>query len=55
MNLEFAAVDLLQTLDDEIVFLEINPNGRWLWIEEQTGMDISKDIGLHLAYARTLS
>ena len=49
MNLEFAAVDLLQTSRDEIVFLEVNPNGRWLWIQQQTGMDISKDIALHLA------
>ncbi|HZA70249.1 MAG TPA: hypothetical protein VE548_11175 [Nitrososphaeraceae archaeon] len=48
MNLEFGAVDLIQSPDDEMVFLEINPNGRWWWIQELTGMAISKDIAQYL-------
>ena len=50
MNLEFGAVDLIRTPNDEYVFLEVNPNGRWWWIQELTGMNIAKDIALHLSH-----
>ncbi|MFZ0184672.1 MAG: hypothetical protein WAL88_07555 [Nitrosotalea sp.] len=49
MNLEFGAADLIRTPDDDFIFLEINPNGRWWWIQELTGMNIAKDIANHLA------
>lgn len=49
MKLEFGAADLIRTPDDEYVFLEINPNGRWWWIQELTGMNIAKDIAQHLS------
>jgi glutathione synthase/RimK-type ligase-like ATP-grasp enzyme len=49
MNLEFGAADFIRTPDDEYVFLEINPNGRWWWIQELTGMNIARDIALHLS------
>ena len=49
MNLEFGAADFIRTPDDEYVFLEINPNGRWWWIQELTGMNIAKNIALHLS------
>ena len=49
MNLEFGAADFIRTPDDEYVFLEINPNGRWWWIQELTGMNIAKDIATHLS------
>jgi glutathione synthase/RimK-type ligase-like ATP-grasp enzyme len=32
------------TPDDDYIFIEINPNGQWLWIEQLTGMPISKSI-----------
>jgi glutathione synthase/RimK-type ligase-like ATP-grasp enzyme len=48
MRLEFGAIDLIQTPDNEIFFLEVNPNGRWWWIEELTGMTIAKDIAHYL-------
>lgn len=51
MKLEFGAADLIRTPDDEYVFLEINPNGRWWWIQELTGMNIAKDIAHHLSMA----
>ena len=51
MKLEFGAADLIRTPDDEYVFLEINPNGRWWWIQELTGMSIAKDIAHHLSMA----
>lgn len=49
MKLEFGAVDIIRTPNDEYVFLEINPNGRWWWIQELTQMNIAKDIALHLS------
>jgi glutathione synthase/RimK-type ligase-like ATP-grasp enzyme len=43
LNLNFAAIDMV--LDKEkIYFLEINPNGQWVWIERETGLPISKAI-----------
>lgn len=49
MNLEFGAADLIRTPTDEFVFLEINPNGRWWWIQELTGMNIAQDIAKNLS------
>jgi len=43
-NLSFGAIDLVQTLDNKYYFLEINPNGQWAWIENQTGEPITQKI-----------
>ncbi len=48
-QLEFGVFDLIRTPNDEFVFLEVNPNGKWLWIEDLTGMNISKDIAKYLS------
>ncbi len=40
MGLNFGALDLIKTPDGEYFFLEINPNGQWLWIEELTGQPL---------------
>lgn len=42
---------LKEIQDDEAnyVFLECNPNGQWLWIEDETGMNISETIAEILA------
>lgn len=34
LGLRFAAIDLVHTVSDEYVFLEVNPGGQWLWIED---------------------
>jgi hypothetical protein len=34
LGLAFGAIDLILTLDGEYVFLEINPNGQWAWIQQ---------------------
>jgi len=34
MGLAFGAIDLILTPDGEYVFLEINPNGQWAWIQQ---------------------
>lgn len=44
LNLEFGAIDLIKTSEGKYVFLEINPNGQWAWIENQTGQKISEAI-----------
>jgi hypothetical protein len=41
LGLQFGAIDLILTKNDEYIFLEINPNGQWLWIEEMTGMPLT--------------
>ncbi|MBA3450536.1 MAG: hypothetical protein H0T18_04920 [Chloroflexia bacterium] len=40
-DLMFGAIDLLLTPDGEYVFLEINPNGQWLWLEWATGVPLT--------------
>ena len=49
MDLKFSAIDLVSTPADEFVFLEVNPSGRWEWIQELTGMNTAKDIALFLS------
>ncbi|MBB2911293.1 glutathione synthase/RimK-type ligase-like ATP-grasp enzyme [Streptosporangium becharense] len=44
LGLSYGAFDLVLTPDDRYVFLEINPNGQWLWIEELTGLPISEAV-----------
>jgi glutathione synthase/RimK-type ligase-like ATP-grasp enzyme len=44
MELNFGCFDLVVTPDCDYVFLECNPNGQWLWIEQETGLEISKAI-----------
>ncbi len=50
-HLSFGAIDLIYTPDGKYVFLEINPNGQWLWIEQVTGMPISQTIAETLTLA----
>lgn len=40
-GLTFGAVDLVLTPSDDLVFLEVNPNGQWAWLEVLTGAPIS--------------
>jgi hypothetical protein len=40
-GLHFGAIDMIVTPDGRYVFLELNPNGQFLWIEELTGLPIS--------------
>ena len=44
MELNFSAIDFALDMQGNYVFLEINPNGQWAWIEHLTGMPISKEI-----------
>lgn len=44
LNLKFGAVDFIIDKEGNYIFLEINPNGQWAWIENQTNYPISKEI-----------
>lgn len=44
LNLNYGALDFVVQPSGEWVFLEVNPMGQWLWIEDLTGMGISDSI-----------
>lgn len=50
LGLSFGCIDMIVTPSGEYVFLEINPNGQWLWIEHLTGLPISDAIAELLAH-----
>ncbi len=43
-GLRMGCIDMIVTPDNRYVFLEINPNGQWGWVEKETGMPIAKAI-----------
>ena len=49
LGLVFGCLDFIVTPDDKFVFLEINPNGQWLWVEKLTGVPIAESIAQLLA------
>jgi glutathione synthase/RimK-type ligase-like ATP-grasp enzyme len=40
LEINFASMDMILTPEGEFVFLEANPNGQWLWLEEQLGLPL---------------
>jgi glutathione synthase/RimK-type ligase-like ATP-grasp enzyme len=42
LGLRSGMIDMIVTPSNEYVFLEINPNGQWVWVEEMTGLPISE-------------
>ncbi len=48
-GLRFSSFDLVRTRSGEYVFLETNPFGQWLWIEDFTGLEITKGLASVLA------
>lgn len=47
-DLTFGAFDFIVNTSNEWFFLEINPNGQWLWLEQELHLDISKEIVQYL-------
>jgi glutathione synthase/RimK-type ligase-like ATP-grasp enzyme len=39
-GLNFASLDMIVTPEGEFVFLELNPNGQWLWLEFELGLPL---------------
>lgn len=49
LNLQFGCIDFVKTPEGEYVFLEVNPSGQWLWLDDQLGLGISSAIADWLA------
>jgi len=43
-KLIFGAIDLILTPTGKYIFLDINPNGQWLWLEKLTGVPITSSL-----------
>jgi glutathione synthase/RimK-type ligase-like ATP-grasp enzyme len=50
LKLRYGAIDFILDENDNYIFLEINPNGQWAWIEKQTGYKITQAIVNLLQY-----
>jgi glutathione synthase/RimK-type ligase-like ATP-grasp enzyme len=44
LNLAFGAIDLVQSPSGEYVFLEVNPSGQWLWLDDMLELGISDSV-----------
>ncbi len=49
LGLVYGAIDLRRTPDGAEVFLEINPAGQWLFVEDKTGLPITEALASLLA------
>lgn len=49
LRLTFGAIDMIETVAGEYVFLEVNPSGQWLWLDDMLGLGISDAIADWLA------
>ena len=47
-NLSFGELDFIKNKNGDYVFLELNPNGQWLWLELKSGYNLTKDIAENL-------
>ncbi len=48
LGLVYGALDLRRTPQGDCVFLEVNPAGEWLFVEERTGLPIARAMGEQL-------
>jgi len=39
-GINFASIDMIVTPEGDFVFLDLNPNGQWLWLEEELGLPL---------------
>jgi glutathione synthase/RimK-type ligase-like ATP-grasp enzyme len=49
IGLEYGALDFVATPEGELIFLEVNPNGQWLWLDDQLAFGITNAIADWLA------
>ena len=54
-GINFASIDMIVTPEDEFVFLDLNPNGQWLWLEMELGLPLVASMAdlLTTDYSRT--
>jgi glutathione synthase/RimK-type ligase-like ATP-grasp enzyme len=48
LGLVYGAIDMRLTPEGEYVFLEINPAGQWLFVEQRTGQPITATLARHM-------
>jgi glutathione synthase/RimK-type ligase-like ATP-grasp enzyme len=48
LGLVYGAIDMRLTPDGRYVFIEVNPAGQWLFIEERTGQKITDALAAKL-------
>ena len=41
LGLDYGILDLVRDLSGNLIFLEVNPDGQWLWLQSQTGVDLA--------------
>lgn len=51
LGIVYGAIDMRLTPDGEYVFLEVNPAGQWLFVEEKTGQPITEALANYLSTA----
>lgn len=49
LGLNFSTIDICLTRDGDYVFLEVNSQGQWLWMEEKLDLPISLEVARLLA------
>jgi glutathione synthase/RimK-type ligase-like ATP-grasp enzyme len=49
LGLDYSGIDLVRTPRDEYVFLEANSEPAWLWVEDKTGLPITRALARLLA------
>ncbi|KMY03619.1 hypothetical protein V476_21820 [Pseudomonas syringae KCTC 12500] len=49
LDLQFGCIDLILSDQGEYVFLEVNPSGQWLWLDDQLDLGISEGVAFWLA------
>jgi glutathione synthase/RimK-type ligase-like ATP-grasp enzyme len=54
LGLTFGAIDMIETPAGDYVFLEVNPSGQWLWLDDILSLGISRALAEWLA-GRALS
>lgn len=54
LSLKYGALDLVLTPEGDYVFLEVNPNGQWLWIEDKLEFPITSKIASWLNAGTTV-
>lgn len=52
LGLNFGAIDFVKDDMNNYIFLEINPNGQWAWIEKQLGYNLSHELSNLLIYGK---
>ncbi|MBI4906996.1 MAG: hypothetical protein HY820_25440 [Acidobacteria bacterium] len=54
LSLTFGAIDLVLTPSGEYVFLEVNPSGQWLWLDDMLHLGITDAVADWLTETSTL-